>query len=144
MPDIQKADPVARHTALLIISVAALIGVAGVLLLEHYRPKLEQLLEDNAHVLLAHPEMVAAALLGLMLPVYVAAIYLWRHGTVIVASERFPPPGQPVVRDTVIVSGRMAVYRGRIIQALALVLLLAGLSLPAVIWYIFWSLARAI
>ena len=87
--------------------------------------------------------MVAAAFLGLMLPVYVAAIFLWRHGTVIVASRRFPPPGQPVVRDTVIVAGRMAMYRGRTIQALALVLLLAGLSLPAVIWYIFWSLGRA-
>jgi ABC-type dipeptide/oligopeptide/nickel transport system permease subunit len=120
MPDIQKADPVARHRALLIMSVAALIGVAVVLLLEHYRPKLEQLLEDNAEVLLARPEIIAAAFLALMLPMYVAAIHLWRHGTVIVASQRFPPPGQPVVRDTAILAGRMAVYRGRIIQALAL------------------------
>jgi hypothetical protein len=76
--------------------------------------------------------------------VYVATVYLWRFGATIVASRRFPPPDKPVVRDTVIVSGRMAVYRGRLIQALALILLLAGLTLPAVVWYIFWSLARAI
>ena len=42
-----------------------------------------------------------------------------------------------------ILSGHVAEYRGRIIQALVLVLLLAGLSRPAVIGYIFWSLGRA-
>ena len=143
MPDIQRADPLARRRALLIISIAAVIGAVGVLLLERYRPRLEQLFADKAHVLLTHPEIVAAIFFVLMLPVYVATVYLWRLGATIVASRRFPAPGQPVVRDTVILSDRRAVYRGRVIQTVALVLLLAGLALPAVIWYIFWSLTRA-
>jgi hypothetical protein len=143
MPDIQKADAIARRRACVTISIAAIVATAGVLLLEHYRPKLERLLEDKADFLLAHPEMIAAAFLVLMLPMYAGMFYLWRLGTATVAAERFPPPGKPVVRDTVILSGHIAVYRGRIIQALVLVLLLAGLSLPAVIWYIFWSLGRA-
>lgn len=143
MPDIQKADAIARRRGFLIISVAAVIAATGVLLLEHYRPKLEQLLTAHADFLLAHPELIAAAFLVLMLPIYAAAFCLWRLGVTTVASERFPPPGKPVVRDTVILSGSMAVFRGRIIQALALFLLLAGLSLPLVTWYLFWSLGRA-
>lgn len=143
MPDIQKADPMARRRAFLILSVAAVIGAAGVLLFERYRAKLERLIEDHADVLLAHPAVAAAALVVLTLPLYAATIALWRLGAAVVTAQRFPPPGQPVVRNTVVLRGWKAVYRGRVIQVLASVLLLAGLSLPLVVWYILWSLGRA-
>ena len=143
MPEIQKADPVARKRSMLIFSFAALIGTGLVFLFERYRTALEQFFENNVDFLLKYPETIAAVFFLLMVPMSIAMIYLWRTGATIVSSRRFPPPGKPVVRDTLILSGTKAVYRGRIIQVLSLIVLSLCAALPLVFWYLFWSLTHS-
>jgi hypothetical protein len=62
------------------------------------------------------------------------ALYLWRLGSRIVREGRFPPSGVRTVRDTVVVNGRPAVWRGRGVRVLAGVLAVAALALPFFLW----------
>lgn len=47
--------------------------------------------------------------------------------------ERFPLPGQKVVRDTPVREGRAAIVHGRVLQALAVLLAVAAAALPVVL-----------
>jgi ABC-type dipeptide/oligopeptide/nickel transport system permease subunit len=142
MPEIQKADPAARRRSLLMISIAAIIGVTVVVLFEQYRSQLEDLLERNVDFLIAHPELIAIIVLALMIPIIAAAFYLWYFGTSIILAKRFPPPGVAVARDTLILSGTKAINRGRVMQVLAVSLLVACLAFPVAMWYLLWTLGR--
>jgi hypothetical protein len=68
------------------------------------------------------------------LPLLLVSAHLWRFGARIVCAERFPPPGHRVVRDTIVQHGRSAVVRGRVLMALALVLVGAGGLLGLSLW----------
>lgn len=140
MPDIQKADLKTRRHAIAIVAAAALIGGVVVYLLEKNRPQLAAWFEERVEFWLAHPEVIAFGCFVLMLPVIGIAIYLWRFGAAVVAAKRFPPPGIAVVRDTVILVGAKATYRGRMMQILAVLLLVLSVSFPVLFWYMFWSL----
>jgi hypothetical protein len=141
MREIQKADPKARRRAVILFSVAAIIGLGCILLLERYRGDLENYFVRHSDYLLAHPELPAFGLFILMLPIYFFALYLWRFGSSVVREQRFPPAGLAVTRDTPVLSGSAGVRRGRVIQALALLLCGCGLALPLVLWYAFSMLS---
>lgn len=143
MPDIEKADPKARRRAIAIVAAAALVGGMAVYLLDKNRPQLAAWFEERTEFWLAHPEVIAFGCFVLMLPIIGIAIYLWRFGATIVAAKRFPPPGIPVVRDTVILLDARAIYRGRLMQALSVLLLVSSVSLPVAIWYVLRLLGNA-
>ncbi len=143
MPDIEKADPKARRRAIAIVAGAVLIGGVTVYLLEKNRPRLAAWFEERVEFWLAHPEVIAFGCFVLMLPVIGVAIYLWRFGATVVAAKRFPPPGIRVVRDTVILLDARAIYRGRLMQVLSVLLLVSSVSFPVVVWYVLRLLGNA-
>jgi len=66
--------------------------------------------------------------LVLMSPLLGLSIYLMVLGQRIVRARRFPLPGMAVSRDTPVVRDAAAVARGRLLQAMAGVLLIMGLA----------------
>jgi hypothetical protein len=71
--------------------------------------------------------IIRIALFVVFISLAAPGLYLARLGRRIMEAERFPLPGQKVVRDTVLLEGGQARIRGRLLVFLALLLLLAGL-----------------
>jgi hypothetical protein len=135
--ELQEADPRAARRAVALVAATALLGAAAVLLWEQRRPDVERwILEDPDHT----TERVrwALALLGLAggLPMAGFAVYFWHLGSSVLRAGRFPPPGVPVVRDTWVRTGPDARRRGRSIRLFALVLLVAAVAMPALLWHV--------
>jgi hypothetical protein len=141
---IQRADPAARRKAVIILAVAAVLGLSAIAVLESHMGDIESWLEQNIEFLLQHTHVVFIATLVMVLPVLGAGVYLLVLGNRIVRSQRFPPPGLAVIRDTVALEGARAVRRARIIQALAVLLLCAASAIPVFVWSLFESLAKEI
>lgn len=138
---IQKADPAARRRSLLAVGIAGLVLFAllvGALLLGLDRRELAGAIA--AHLLAAPRHGVALVSIGVA-PVALYAIYMLVFGARVIRARRFPLPGQAVVRDTPIREGRAAVARGRLLQILAALLLLASLALPLIFARLLNSLA---
>ncbi len=130
---IQKADPGARRKSLLFVGFVGIVLlallVAGPLLGFDARDRLEAV----AALILAAPRTgVIATAIGVA-PIVLFAIYLFVIGARVIRAERFPLPGQAVVRDTPIREGRAAIFRGRVLQVLAVLLGLTAAALPIVL-----------
>jgi hypothetical protein len=135
--ELQEADPRAARRAVALVAASALLGAAAVLLWGQRRPDVERwILEDPAHT----TERVrwALALLGFAggLPMAAFAAYFWHLGSSVLRAGRFPPPGVSVVRDTWVRTGPEARRRGRVIRLFALVLLVAAVAMPALLWQV--------
>ncbi len=132
MTEIQKADPRARRRALLIVGAGTLVGVLLLATVDSGRPAFEAWVDADRH---ARSRLVAGALILLMAgPAIAMSVYLWRLGTQIVQSRRFPPPGRRVVRDTPVVIGEAAARAGRWLRILAVALGVSGLLLAVLLW----------
>jgi hypothetical protein len=133
---IQKADPAARARLL-----RWLVPFAGVGLL------LAGALTLSADRLVAQaPLQFVLGLLGLLLLIGIVMLWplrtLWRTGQSAMKARRFPPPGEPVVRDTPIRRGEEAVLSGRILQNLAVALALFVLLTPLALGWLLYLLIR--
>ena len=131
--EIQRADPAARARLL-----RTLVPVAGTgLLLAAALTLLAERLSDQA------PLALVLGLSGLLL-IGIAMLWplrtLWRTGQTAVRTRRFPPPGEPVVRDTPIRRGKDAVLSGRILQALAVALATFVLLTPLAVGWLLYLL----
>jgi Na+-driven multidrug efflux pump len=141
MNEIQKADPVARRQALLLIVFATAIGSLLIAGFEHYRePFREWLTSEPAETASRAKLALYVAVLILCAPLIAFAAYLWLFGARVLRAQRFPPPGSRVIRDTPVVEGHGATTRGHVIQILAVCL---GIG-AALLWVFFWWLARMI
>lgn len=134
--EIQKADPAARARLL-----RTLVPVAGAgLLLAGVLTLFAERLSAQA------PLALVIGLIGLLLLIGIAMLRplrtLWLTGQTAIEARRFPPPGEPVVRDTPIRRGRDAVLSGRILQTLAVALAAFVLLTPlAVAWLLYLVVA---
>lgn len=131
--EIQRADPAARARLL-----RTLVPVAGTgLLLAAALALLAERLSDQA------PLALVLGLSGLLL-IAIAMLWplrtLWLTGQTAVRTRRFPPPGEPVVRDTPIRRGKDAVLSGRILQALAVALATFVLLTPLAVGWLLYLL----
>lgn len=132
--DIQPADPRARRTAVRIVLVGAVAGAVLLWWSQRAMPDLEAwvLRVPGAEawratvVLGAVGVLLAAPLLGF-------AAYLWMFARRVARSQRFPPPGMGVVRETPVLSGQRAVTRARVLQGLSVVLAALALGLIAML-----------
>jgi hypothetical protein len=132
MSEIQKADPKARRVGLLILGGGTLLGVVLITITGKLRPDFEAWVKQDVG---ARLRMVVAALTLLTAgPALGVAGYLWRLGQRIVRAERYPPPGLRVVRDTLVVVGQDARWRGQLVQAFGAVIGLTGLLLAFFVW----------
>jgi hypothetical protein len=143
MENIQLADPNARRKAILVVCVAALLGVCAGLIFNSLQDDLQPWLEGNLHLLLANTMIIFVFSLVVVLPILASGIYLLLLGTRSVRAQRFPPPGVAVVRDTPVLEGAAGIRRGRVIQILSLLLLCCAGAIPVVLWLIFRFLASA-
>ena len=140
---IQPADPGARRKSLWLLCVGTIIGTCVILAIEFFREDIQQWFQRNFEYLLENSIIVFFFSLVLMVPILVGEIYLLLLGNRTVRAKRFPPPGYAVVRDTPILEGARGLRRGRIMQALSLLLLISTAAIPFVLWYIFRSLAES-
>ena len=129
--EIQPADPRLRIRLLILMTVVALLGALGVLLLNAYLVGLHDL-GPQLQPLAAEKAMRAAhAFFAVLLAAAVGfSLYLGRVSRRILASGRFPPPGYQVISDTRVRHGRQARRCGQAgLAAAALTVLLTALVL---------------
>jgi hypothetical protein len=143
MATIQPADPKARRKAIWVIFVATFLGLSMILAVEYFQDEFQSWLERNIDFLLENNFVVFVAALALVSPVLTAGTYLFLVGKRTVRAQRFPPPGYPVVRDTLVLDSLQAIRRGWVIQLLSLFLVCCTGAIPFVIWLTFRSLGFA-
>lgn len=140
MPEIQQADPEARRRTIALLSIALVVCALVVLIFESNREQFMRWLETHIDLLITHPEVILLVGYIFMAPIIGVAIYLWRFSMMIISDRRFPPANGVVVRDTIILEGLPAVYRGRVLQILSALLFICSTVFPIIIWYLFWTL----
>jgi hypothetical protein len=125
---IQQADPIARRRALLWFAAIALAGSAALVMTQRWLSEVVNLPDARAarasfvSALWWVSVVASACTVG-------AGVYAWRFAARVRAAFRFPPPGQPVVRDTVILEGQAAVRRANALRTLGALLVIAGIGL---------------
>lgn len=136
MVEIQKADPYARRR-LRLFALGYLLFMFGFLAgLLSFADALQAWLHDHGDYLLGHPGVVAVALFILGLPVLAGCFYLWRFAGRIIREQRFPTEGMKAVRDTVVLTGRAAVFRGQLIRWIAGLMAITCLLVPLLFWFL--------
>ncbi len=128
--EIQPADPGARARALW--TVAAVVVLGGFLALAAYEREEEITLWFRAYAarLVESPEILFLTVFVLALPLVGVAAYVFNFASRVVKAERIPFPGQKVIKDTPIITGRKAVKQGRAMQVMAIIMALLGVILP--------------
>jgi hypothetical protein len=116
MSEVQKADPVFRRKAIVLIVVALVVEAALIALVP---PAIERLARtDRARL----PAVIAVAGIVLLAPLAGFAAWFWRLGTRVVSEGRYPPAGVSVIHDTVVLEGQAARLRGRVLRIMAMLL----------------------
>lgn len=72
-------------------------------------------------------QFMKVALVLLFLGILPMALTLLSFGRKIISTERFPPPGVRVIRDTELLEGERAKQRGRALVIVSVILVLVGL-----------------
>jgi hypothetical protein len=124
MEEVQKADPAARKKAVLLLLIFAVLGAGSFYIVEATKYDLADWVETNATAILNDLKIIAVALVVLFTPVYLALYHFFSLGSRIARTQRFPPPGLAVIRDTKIITGDTAILRGRILQILSVTIAL--------------------
>ncbi len=90
--------------------------------------------EDPAQAPLRLKLIATGLAAAVAVPTLIFAAYFWRLGDRVVRSNRFPPPGMRVIRDTVVWHGDSARRRGRFLQGLALILGFVVGGVVTILW----------
>lgn len=130
-PGIVRADPVARRRLVWGGLVALALLLLG--LVRGLPALLAWLAADRGTLPVTRQRIVCLSFGGLM--VALAAAVIWsgrriaRWGGAAARIGRFPPPGMPVVRDSRVLTGRVATALGRVYGGLGWGLVTAGAAL---------------
>jgi hypothetical protein len=129
--EIQPADTVLRTKVLATMGAVCLLAVAGVLLLDSYFERLQNLAQHDVQLAAEKMRAVAEPLvLGIGAGAIIIGLWASVAAVGILRSRRFPPPGMNVIRKTRVVTGPKATLRGVVSLGLGLALIFLGLSLP--------------
>jgi hypothetical protein len=136
--EIQRADAGARRRAVLLVVAGAVAGALLIAAFERARGPLRAWIRSEPGPAARRLRLLLLLSGGVLLaPLFPFAAYLWLLGRRVLRAGRFPPPGYRVIRDTLVLRGRPAVWRGRGLQALAVGLGVAA-ALLGLLW---WRLA---
>ena len=121
--EIERADPRARRLAVTLLIVGAALGVLLFVFAEWRLPSVQEWVIEDPRQAQGRLRVVATGLTAVFaVPTLLFAAYFWKLGARVIRSNRFPPPGMRVIRDTVVRNGPSARRTGRILQAMALML----------------------
>ena len=138
----QKADPRARKKAIGILFLGAAVGATAIYAFKRYEMEISSWLAANVDWIASHPGMFFVVGLILISPLLLLTGYLYLYGLRIVRTKRIPPPNYSVTRNTIVRTGNQAVLRGRIVQLLSAILMLAGSAIPIIFWYLLYRVSR--
>jgi hypothetical protein len=128
---IERADLATRRTTLIILLA---LCAPVLLMLRSAESQSVQVFAEQPGLLLA----VAAVVSLLML---VPLGLLWRLALRIQRSERFPPPGEKLLRDTRVRTGADALRYARFLKVLVALLALAIAAIPVLFFLLLRSLS---
>lgn len=135
MSDIRKADPAYRRRIALILLIVLSVSALVTFGLEHYQSRLRDWIVSDPEAL---PQRVKAVLLVfavfLLAPLLALGVCFWSLGHRVLHAREFPPPGLRVIRDTAVVTGERAKFRGRLLKMLALASGIASIVLGLLLW----------
>jgi hypothetical protein len=119
----------------MLVIAAALLGLALIAATQSQLGALQKYLADHPAEIQANLGIITWTLIAAIVgPVWLANIYLWRLGSRIVASGMFPPPGMPVINETIVLRDTAAKRCGRLLQVIAAVMCAAALGFAVAVW----------
>ena len=88
---------------------------------------------------------LALGLLGALLavPLVIFAVYIFRLATRAIEQQQFPPAGYRMLRTVEPVTGVAAERQGRIVRAMAILLIAGAIALAALLWRLGALITRA-
>jgi hypothetical protein len=132
---IERADRRARRRAGVLVAIGA---AAGLLIYWGVRSRLPALhawiAQDPAQTPIRLKLIATGLAAAVAVPTLLFARHFWRLGNRVVRSNRYPPPGMRVIRDTVVWQGDSARRRGRMLQGVALILLFIVGGVVTILW----------
>ena len=136
-PKILKANKKYRWLIILLFIAMVLLGLIFLQLTESYIQELRELSQES-------PEQAINKTAFLLLfismmagfPVVGMGTYLIYHGNQIRVSRQFPSPGTRVIVDTPIIEGSRATLRGNLLMVFGGLVVISGLALPIVAWWL--------
>jgi hypothetical protein len=135
MPDLQRVDPNTRRTAVMVVVIGALVGLALIAGTRSQLNTLQKVLADNPEAVRANVGIITWALIAaVVVPVWAVNVYLWRLGSRSIRSGIFPPPGIPVIRDMPVLRDNAARKCGRVLQILAAVMSAVAAGFAVALW----------
>ncbi len=117
-----KANKKVRRLVVAVCVISVLVMIALMLWVLPWG--MSHLERQQPRVVLWVLEAVVAVIFLSVVPL---AVYLYWLGRQVVRHRQLPPPGMKVIVDTRVIEGDRAVMRGRIVMALAVILLAVGL-----------------
>ena len=125
MAEIQKADLPTRRRLITLLIVLALGGFLVIFAFEQNKKALfNWVLADPTQTASRVKIMLWLICAFMEIPLLGAALFTWKMAERILVAERFPPPGMPVIRDTIVQEGQRARHRGRLCRVFAIVFVL--------------------
>ena len=107
-----------------------LLGAAVAALILHLLGDVKARFSENVSNADNAAGWIALAVLVAMLPLVGFAGYLWHFAARVRATERYPLPGQAVIRDTIIHEGEAALRLAASFRVLAIILCVLALVIP--------------
>ena len=128
---------------MMLVVMATLVGMAAIVAFERHRPLLEQWLRAAPA---RGPERFATVTVVLAVltavPLFILADHLWRRGTSVRRSQRFPLADERLIHDTPIVHGHTAAVRGHVLQGVAVGLAVIAGVLVMTLWRLTTAVTR--
>ncbi len=135
---IQPADPGERRRVLALLTGATLLGAA---VFSRFDDIAQWVIADPAHAVMRINLLIGTLLIPASVMIF-AGRRLWRVGEETLRAQRYPPPGQKVIRDTAILEGPAARRRARQLQWLSGLLVFCALLPPPMLWWLVWRIAE--
>jgi len=135
---IQKADLKARHKILLVLGLVLISASVAYVLMDESLVNSWRV--EIAEILVASPYLIPVfSFLLIVVPVVLMSVYLFIKGKRVCQYQRFPVPGEIVIRDTEVRVGKSAVTVGRLLQFLALIMAVCALAIPILLTKILYA-----
>jgi len=135
MIDVRRADSAFQRQIVLVVVVGMFVGALLIVGFEQYHIPLRDWILSQPGALAERVKLVLLLLAAFLIaPLLVLAVYLWSLGGRVLRARAFPPPGLRVIRDTPVITGERAIFRGRLLKMLALACAIASVALGLLVW----------